>query len=194
MNVTDERERRVAATLERVRALVPGTPEREPLDAALEALIELAGRRHLWAEADFPAPDEQDRQARYFISEDPDRRYALYLNVMRPGKRIPPHNHTTWACVAAVEGVEQNDLFRRLDRGEAPGRARLEAAGTVEVGPGTGVALLPDEIHSVWIPPGQIIRHLHLYGRALETLDHRITFDPEAGTCKPMPIGVRTRR
>ncbi|WP_018719125.1 cysteine dioxygenase family protein [Arhodomonas aquaeolei] len=195
MDTQAKREARVNETLARVRALLPGeVREREPLGRALEALIELAREPALWGEADFPAPSVDERQARYLLSEDPDRRYALYLNVMRPGKRIPPHDHTTWACVAAVEGVEHNTLYRRLDDGSVEGRARLAVREEVELAPGKGVALLADDIHSVRIPPGGVIRHLHLYGRALETLTGRTRFDPEAGTCAPMDIGVQTRR
>lgn len=195
MTTDVERADAVADALARVRALA-GEAEvtREVLAATLEEVKALAGRGGLWSEAEFPAPDPQERQARYLISEDDDRRFALYLNVMRPGKRIPPHNHTTWACIAGVEGEEHNFVYRRLDDGGEPGRARIEQVGTQVVGPGGGIALLGDDIHSVEIRGDQPIRHLHLYGRALETLTERLTFDEENGTCRVMDIGVRTRR
>lgn len=166
---------------------------RKKLDTVLSALIDLASHEQWWSDASYPDPAEGDLQARYLVHQEPDSTYALYLNVMKQGKRIIPHNHTTWACIAAVQGVENNYLYDRTDDGSQPGVATLAKAGEHPVGPGGGIALLPDDIHAVKIEGPGIIRHLHMYGLALEKLNARIAFDTENNTYKLMSVGVKTR-
>lgn len=156
-----------------------------------EKLISLASQFSLWSENDFPQSTGDTLHARYLVAQAGD--LTLYLNVMKPGNRTPPHNHTTWACIAAVSGDEQNYLYERIDDGSVTGKAELRQTAHITVSPGSGVTLMPEDIHHVEIVGDQAIRHLHLYGRPLESLDERLSFDTAAGTCKVMNIGVKTR-
>jgi len=170
-----------------------GPLTRARLDEIKDMVQALAAKAELWSEAFYPAPQADERQNRYRIGGDDQTGITLYLNVMRPGKKIPPHDHTTWACIAAVEGAENNTLYERTDDGSVDGKASLQVREVIEIAPGNSVAMMPDDIHSVEIKGDQIIRHLHYYGRPLETLRQRKAFDMDAGTYEIMNIGVTTK-
>lgn len=189
-----ERRRHVAALIADTRKLVDSAPiNRETLACIRARILELAAHKEIWSETDFPSPAEGEKQNRYLIGQEGPSGISLYLNVMRGGKSIPPHNHTTWACIAAVEGVELNTLYDRLDDGSIPGKAEIRQRETIPVEPGNAIAMLPDDVHSVEVRGDQTIRHLHFYGSPLETLDRRLTFDIEKGTCKVMEMTIKTK-
>lgn len=191
---TTEKSAAIARFIDLAKQETSVTVTREGLDKVLQGLIELAAHQEWWANDAYAEPVDGELQSRYFIHEDPDNTYALYLNVMKPGKQIRPHNHTTWACIAAVEGVENNYLYERTDDRSQPGVATLDVVGEKRVGPGEGIALLADDIHAVEILGTDAIRHLHMYGLALEKLNERIVFDTQNDTCSIMSVGVKTQR
>ncbi len=87
-----------------------------------------------------------------------------------------------------------NQAYVREDDGSKGGVAVFEENGLVVVESRTGVALMPEDIHSVQIRGEQAILQQHLYGRALDTLAERLSFDLVAQTCSKVKIGVATRR
>ena len=189
-----DRDHLVQALIRDTREILDASAlDRTVLDGIRARILEIAARKELWSEADYPSPEPGEQQNRYLIGQEGPDGISLYLNVLRAGKKIPPHNHTTWACIAAVDGVEHNTLYDRLDDGSAPGKAEIRAREVVAVTPGSAIAMLPDDVHSVEIRGDQIIRHLHFYGRPLEMLDQRLTFDMENGTCKIMQMAVKTK-
>lgn len=191
---TAERQEITDAFIKDAKAIADEAPmDRARLDRIKHRLMDIAARADLWGAEDFPAPTPEDKQNRYFIADDPSG-LTLYLNVMQPGKVIPPHNHTVFACIAAVVGSEQNTVYDRVDDGSVPGKAELKLREVVDLRPGNALAMMPDDIHSVVIDGDEVIRHLHFYGKPLESLDRRISYDFEAGTCKIMDIGAKTRK
>ena len=169
-----------------------GEIDRSKLEAIRERLAALAAQNELWSAADFPDPPDGELQHRYRVACEDDDGITLYMNVLRPGKKSPPHNHTTWACVAAVEGVEHNILYQRTDDESVDGKATVAEAKTVALGPGDSIALMPEDIHHIEVRGEDVIRHLHFYGQPLETLSERKAFDMEKDTYSIMDIGVKT--
>jgi predicted metal-dependent enzyme (double-stranded beta helix superfamily) len=165
---------------------------REDLETIRGQLLTLAARRELWTEESYASPPEGELQNRYLVAGEPEGGITLYLNIVRSGKVVPPHDHTTWACIAGVEGVEHNMFYTRTDDGTVDGRASLEMDEVIAVGPGSAIAMMPDDIHNFEVRGDQTIRHLHFYGRPLESLSERKAFDMENGTYKIMDVGVTT--
>ncbi len=177
----------VAATMDRIKGIEAAQGvTRESLDAIKAEMLELAKNEALFPAAQFPPPPEGEKGSkRYLLQEDPDGRFALYMLALNPGNETKPHDHTTWAVVVAVEGQELNRVYRRVDDGREEGKAQLDLAREVMVEPGTGIALMPEDIHSIHTSGSTPTRHLHCYGLALERLDNRQGYDTETGTVRP---------
>jgi predicted metal-dependent enzyme (double-stranded beta helix superfamily) len=189
-----ERQKLTDAFIADAAEIAAGGPmDRARLDRIKTRLMDIAARADLWGDDDFPDPSIEDKQNRFFIADNPSG-LTLYLNVMQPGKVIPPHNHTVFACIAAVEGTEKNTVYERIDDGSVPGRAELKLREEVDLRPGNALAMMADDIHSVVIGGTKVIRHLHFYGQPLESLNRRISYDIAAETCKVMDIGAKTKK
>jgi predicted metal-dependent enzyme (double-stranded beta helix superfamily) len=177
----------VAASMDRIKGIERAQGvTRASLDAIKGEMLQLAGNEALFPAAEFPPPAAGEKGSkRYLLQEEPDGRFAIYLLALNPGNETKPHDHTTWAVVVSVDGQELNRVYRRVDDGSEAGKARLELVREVMVEPGTGIALMPEDIHSIHTSGATPTRHLHVYGLALEKLDQRQGFDMEAGTVQP---------
>ncbi len=171
-------------TIERSRGV-----NRDALAEIRDRLIGLAARKELFPVEDFdPAKNPGGRFPIYRLSEDTDHRFALYMSVSIGAKDVAPHNHTTWAVIAGVRGSEENRFYERSDDGSRQGRGELKRTGGETVRPGTGVAMMAEDIHSIHPRNETPSLHLHLYGLALEQLTGREIYDLAKGTRNIYPV------
>jgi predicted metal-dependent enzyme (double-stranded beta helix superfamily) len=186
--VQQRRAEAVAAAVARIRDIERNEGvTRNSLEHIKGVLVDLARQRELFPESDYPSPKPEERSLLHLLSEDPDHRFALYLSTGVPGRSSPPHNHTTWAVIAGIDGEEENRVYERVDDGAVPGKGEIREMHKFVVRPGDGIAFLPDDIHSIHVVSRRPTRHLHMYGLSIEHLPKRIEFDVQQGTYKVFP-------
>ncbi len=176
MTQSEERKTLVLETVADIRAIeARDGVTRMSLERIKQRLMRLAARNDLFTTALFPppAPGEARNSCLYRLSEDPDHRFALYANSAGGQHDTPAHDHTTWAVIVGLEGRELNRFYERT----AEGGVRETGRHTVERG--TGVAFLPDELHSIHIGRQDRLLNFHMYGLALEQLHRREYWKPE---------------
>lgn len=183
MTVAEQRSTAVEQTLARIRAIeAEQGVSRDSLAGIRSEMIALAGRRELFPEDEFPLAGGQAERFEK-LSVDPDGRYELYLEVADKAVHTLPHNHTTWAVVVGIRGLELNRLYEG-DGGEA-GEAPLKLREEVPVTAGSGICMMPSDFHSIHMEKGDLNMHLHLYGIGFAHMKDRLMFDPARGAYLP---------
>ena len=183
MSIGQERAAAVAETVARIRAVeAEQGVTRAAVEAIREVLLGLAEQGRLFTLDDFPPPEPggDDNNTLYRLSEDADHRFALYLQSCLPGVDVPPHNHTTWAVIVGLDGIEENRFYARSEAGAV-------RTGGLDVGPGVGVAFLPEDLHSIHIHGARPVLNFHMYGLALERLESREFWSTKEGAWKIFP-------
>ncbi len=139
------------------------------LEAIKSELMDLAAKTELFPVDDFPPPADAagNPSCLYLLSEDEDHRFALYANSTKRRYVNAPHNHTTWAVIVGVHGEEPNHFYKRTEEGG------VIETGTAVVRQGTGVAFMPDDLHSLDILGGAPMLNFHMYGLAIPQLVKR---------------------
>jgi predicted metal-dependent enzyme (double-stranded beta helix superfamily) len=176
-----ERKREIEAAVADVRAIERRDGvTREALEKIKQRLMRLASREDLFTASDYPPPEPGGKRnsCLYRISEDADHRFALYANSSMGNYGTPAHNHTTWAVIVGVSGEELNRFYER-DSGVP------REKGSAVVRQGTGVAFMPDDLHSIHIS-GPLV-NFHMYGLALEQLTRREYYQADEKAWKIFP-------
>lgn len=174
------RDAAVARVVERTRAIeAEGGITRANLDRIRDALLALAARGDLFPPGEFPPPRRGEHKdiAFYRLAQGEDGRRALYLSLALPGKESPPHDHGNWAVLVGLRGVEVNRLYERVTTEAGP---TVRQRDEIAVGPGTGLTLMPEDIHSIHVQGtgDEPVIQLRYYERGLELQTERSAFTP----------------
>jgi len=173
MNAQQRRQARaeaVSAAVEKIRSIQAADGvNRESLARFQQILTDLAAQTELFPLSDFPPPDPSasKNNAMYRLSEDKDHQFALYAQLCQGGNDTPAHNHTTWAVIVGLQGQELNRLY---EPHETEG---VRETGQHMVEAGTGIAFMPEDLHSIHIEGDQPVLNFHMYGLGLEQLEKR---------------------
>lgn len=182
MDRIEERTREIEAAVADIREIEKHEGvTRHSLAKIRDRLMRLAARTDLFTAEDFPPPEPGGKRSSclYRLSEDPDHRYALYANAAYGNYDTPAHNHTTWAVIVGIEGDELNRFYDRTAEGG------VREKGQHMVRQGSGVAFLPDDLHSIHID-GKTL-NFHMYGLALEQLHRREYYKPQENAWAVFP-------
>lgn len=190
MKIAEARRRAVSEAIAEIR-LIETTDgvSRDSLEAMKSCLLILAAKHELFPEADFPLPESDNpyRSYLYRLSEDDDHRFALYANSALTGIDSPVHNHTTWAIITGVRGQEENRFYERnADGGVSETSREMVTAGS-------GVCLMPDDLHSIHIHGLVPTLNFHVYGLALEQLHERQYYRRKDGQWLQFKAGAHIR-
>ena len=176
-----ERKKEIDATVADVRAIEQREGvTRESLEKIKARLAKLAARQDLFRAEDFPPPAAGGKlkSCLYRVAEDGDHRFALYVNSSLGGHNTPAHNHTTWAVIVGITGEELNCFYDRASEG-------VQEKGRFTVKQGTGVAFLPDDLHSIHIQAPLL--NFHMYGLGLDQLHRREYYKADERVWKVFP-------
>ena len=92
MTLHQTRAAAVRQLVDQARELEKAGVTHATLDKIGGLLASLANKAELFPQDEFPLGADGGI---YRLAEDPDHRFALYASAGGPGKKVPPHNHTT---------------------------------------------------------------------------------------------------
>jgi predicted metal-dependent enzyme (double-stranded beta helix superfamily) len=121
-----------------------------------------------------------DKFANNLLYRPGDRIFSVMGGNWLPGQTTPIHDHLTWAVVGVCQGEERESIYRRIDDGSNPNKAKLDMVserinkkGHVTVLGNAGI----HRIDNVSISPSLSI---HMYGLDIGTAE-RHSYDPVTG-------------
>jgi 3-mercaptopropionate dioxygenase len=183
--------RALIAETERLRDAVPD--DRARVDALRPSFAALLAADN-WLPDACATPDESSGMGggigQYALFRARDGSLCLFSLVVPPGASTPVHDHLAWGLVGIYRGRQDETVYRRLDDGADPSRARLEVAKRQQLGPGECYPLLPpvDDIHHVRTISDTVSISIHLLANDTACV-WRHRFDPASGNVTPFRSG-----
>jgi predicted metal-dependent enzyme (double-stranded beta helix superfamily) len=147
-----------------------------------------------WLPDDLARPDDKSRMGdgigQYALYRAEDGSLCLFSLVVPPNASTPVHDHLAWGLVGVYRGEQDETVYRRLDDGSDPARARLEVSKRQALKPGHVYPLIPptDDIHYVKTISKTASVSIHLLANDTACV-WRHKFDPGAGTVTPFRSG-----
>ena len=184
----------IRALIDETRRLTAGVRDDgervERLRPAFAALLAADG----WLPQSCAQPDEASRMGggigQYALYRAEDGSLCLFSLVVPVGAATPVHDHLAWGLVGIYRGRQDETVYRRLDDGRDPTRARLEIAKRQTLAPGQFYVLLPptDDIHYVKTVSDTPSISIHLLANDTACV-WRHRFDPASGVVTPFRSG-----
>jgi predicted metal-dependent enzyme (double-stranded beta helix superfamily) len=175
----------------RLTASIPDVAARvEALRPAFEALLRTDG----WLPDSCATPDEASKMGggigQYALYRAEDKSLCLFSLVVPVGASTPVHDHLAWGLVGIYRGRQDETVYRRLDDGSDPARARLEITKRQQLSRGEFYTLLPpaDDIHFVTTISDTASISIHLLANDTACV-WRHRFEPATGVVTPFRSG-----
>lgn len=184
MAINGTRRDAVRSAMDRIREIQNQHEiSRDSLQLIKSELLELARHAQWFTVDDFPPPEESEHNSCiYRLAEDErTQANALYIQTAVAPLDVPAHYHDTWAVIVGIKGTELNKFYERTDDG-------VREVESYPVCEGTGVTMLPDDLHSIHVHDEQPVINFHMYGLALEQLVDREFYDRKARQWKKFPV------
>ena len=177
-----------------VTAVVERHADPEPAIAALREPFSRLLRDDGWLPDAYAVPAEKSGMGggigSYLLYRNAARTLSISALVVPAGAMTPIHDHLGWGLVGLYRGEQHEEVFRRTDRGEQPGRAELDLVERRHLRRGDFYELIPPEgdIHRVVAAGEQPSVSIHLLRNDVGCID-RHSFDLEASEIRPFRSG-----
>ena len=184
----------IRGLIEETQRLVHTIPDAaarvDALRPAFAALLSADG----WLPDSCAQPDTGSKMGggigQYALYRAEDGSLCLFSLVVPAGASTPVHDHLAWGLVGVYRGRQDETVYRRLDDGRDPARARIEVSRRQQFGPGEFYTLLPpaDDIHYVSTISDTASISIHLLANDTACV-WRHRFDPATGVVTPFRSG-----